>query len=944
MIRLPRPSHRRQASWHWGSLAACVLFAAAACDSNNSTPIGTAPEPVVGADDPLPGVVVTIDAIRGGSGSSGRFRVGDTIEVEFRVATNAGEPLELATFARGAAMVSGPTFNYQRVIESQADVLTAAVKTAVGRYTYRFPLAIPATYAAPLNDTASLTDNELTGEDLLSGTYTVGLELRKDYALDGETIRDPGNATVDFLLGDATAIESREVVTLANCNQCHVELKAHGDNRDKITNCLLCHTAGAEDGNNASYANGTPGVAIDFKVLIHKIHAGAKLPSVNGISTDANGARTYGTGVPYVVQGRGGSLHDYSEVVFPVWPSLLTPMPRDGGYTALSSGQKAAEDAARGGPVDCTKCHGDPDGAGPLPAPAQGDLAYSQPTRQACGSCHDDWVFDHPYIANGQSMPIQRDDASCKQCHRVSGTALDVVDAHRHPLVDSTRAQGLVFEILSAVDADGNGNGKFDAGEKIQVEMTIEDGSGANVVPTSLSRIELVINGPTTNPNLVHFARLGLAGLGSGPTYTFKVPQNVYYEPIGTSTGALETFSTSRAPHWNVSGAATTLLLRTAVAHSTTLAANAEALQNFVDLPTGQGANFAKDNYIVLEDLVPGRREFLRVQRVEGDRLWFSSLYSQTYAPSLRQAHAAGSTVDKLTTTSIASGNYSLDALTGLVTETVEFGAGEVLASYTTDFVVPSVYPGTYNESPDLDATAGDWIGLPVVAGTYNLGVYGAKSLSVTVAGETTSYTEGSQPEVAQLLFGSATEVTTIARIDDASGCYRCHEDIQFHGGSRRGYETCTLCHTLAGAEDAATYVYPTGAASPGVTIDFRTMLHKIHRGKDLNDPLAYVIAGFGGTGHTYEHVGFPALPGGVQNCVVCHGANNTAWHEPAERNHPSSAYATRAWQAVCGSCHDTSSAQAHIDVNTNLFGAEACAVCHGVGKEHDVVKVHKLR
>jgi hypothetical protein len=197
---------------------------------------------------------------------------------------------------------------------------------------------------------------------------------------------------------------------------------------------------------------------------------------------------------------------------------------------------------------------------------------------------------------------------------------------------------------------------------------------------------------------------------------------------------------------------------------------------------------------------------------------------------------------------------------------------------------------------------------------------------------------------VAQLLFGSATEVTTIARIDDASGCYRCHEDIQFHGGSRRGYETCTLCHTLAGAEDAATYVYPTGAASPGVTIDFRTMLHKIHRGKDLNDPLAYVIAGFGGTGHTYEHVGFPALPGGVQNCVVCHGANNTAWHEPAERNHPSSAYATRAWQAVCGSCHDTSSAQAHIDVNTNLFGAEACAVCHGVGKEHDVVKVHKLR
>ncbi|MCA8963330.1 MAG: hypothetical protein H6838_13685 [Planctomycetes bacterium] len=925
-----------------------LLLAATACHSSNdssSPEIGIAPEPPFGANDALPGCVVTIEAIRGATGAGDRFRVGDFLEVDFTVKRNDGEPLELSTFARGAVMVSGPTFNYQRVIESQGDVVAKATKRALGAYTYKFATPLPAAYLPPLNDTASFTDGELTDQPLLAGTYTLGFELRKDYTWNGTTYRDAGNATVDFLIGDATDITPREVVTLANCNQCHVELKAHGDNRDKITNCLLCHTAGAEDGNDPTSGNGTPGVAIDFKVMIHKIHAGKNLPSVNGVTTNPDGSRNYAaTPQPYVIQGYRASLNDFSEIAFPVWPTMLTPMPRDAGYGALSSAEQALENTMRSGPVECAKCHGDPDGSGPLAAPAQGELAYAQPSRQACGSCHDDWVFDHPYTANGATMPIQRDNAACKECHRVSGTALDVVDAHRHPLADATLAQGLIFDIQSVTDIGGNDNGKFDAGEKVQVVMTIKDGNGADVPASSLSRMEGILNGPTTNPNLVQYVRFGIAGIGAGPTYTFNLPDNVYYEPIGVSAAGNQVFATARAPHWNVSGATTTLLRRTGTSNATTLAADAPALQNFIDLATGTGAGYAKNDYIVIEDLVAGRREFLKVQRADGDRLWFSSAYSQSYAPGLRIAHALGSTVEKVTTSAVPSGSYSLDALTGTVTETTEFGDGEILASYTTDFIVPTVYPGTYNESPDLDQTWGDWIGLPLLDGTYNLGIYGARSFSVTVAGETTSYTEGSTPEVAKLLFGSATEVVDVVRIDSSASCYACHEDIQFHGGSRRGYETCTLCHSLAGAEDSATYVYPNGAPTPGVTIDFRTMLHKIHHGKELSAGSNYVVAGYGGTGHSYEEVGFPAMPGGTQQCAVCHGADNTAWTLPAERNHPAAAFATRSWRAACGSCHDSNAAQAHIDVNTNLFGAEACAICHGTGKDLDVRTVHKTR
>jgi len=55
----------------------------------------------------------------------------------------------------------------------------------------------------------------------------------------------------------------------------------------------------------------------------------------------------------------------------------------------------------RMGVTVCSKCHGDPDGVGPLFAPSQGDLAFSTPLRLVCGSCHDDVDWTLPYVKNG---------------------------------------------------------------------------------------------------------------------------------------------------------------------------------------------------------------------------------------------------------------------------------------------------------------------------------------------------------------------------------------------------------------------------------------------------------------------------------------------------------------------------------------------------------------
>jgi len=137
-----------------------------------------------------------------------------------------------------------------------------------------------------------------------------------------------------------------------------------------------------------------------------------------------------------------------------------------------------------------------------------------------------------------------------------------------------------------------------------------------------------------------------------------------------------------------------------------------------------------------------------------------------------------------------------------------------------------------------------------------------------------------------------------------------------------------------------------------GLTVDFRTLLHKIHMGASLANADTYEVVGFGSTAwpdnfgtSSYSEVDFPALPAGAATCVACHGADNTAFFEIAERNHPAGQTPpTRAWRAACGACHDSNAAQAHIDVNTSPNGFESCEICHGDGRPEAVEVMHKAR
>ena len=166
--------------------------------------------------------------------------------------------------------------------------------------------------------------------------------------------------------------------------------------------------------------------------------------------------------------------------------------------------------------------------------------------------------------------------------------------------------------------------------------------------------------------------------------------------------------------------------------------------------------------------------------------------------------------------------------------------------------------------------------------------------------------------------------------VTDAT-CGSCHgSSLALHGGRYTSTSQCVLCHTPQSSDPES-----------GNTVDFKNMIHKIHRGANLPSVVngtPYQIIGFGGTVHDYSTVRYPQ---NIANCTSCHaGLQGDRWK-------------TRMSIASCTSCHDNTifagtpmtGQVAHAGgVDPTLVNDNTCLTCHSVTSGVAPVDVAHLR
>jgi len=142
------------------------------------------------------------------------------------------------------------------------------------------------------------------------------------------------------------------------------------------------------------------------------------------------------------------------------------------------------------------------------------------------------------------------------------------------------------------------------------------------------------------------------------------------------------------------------------------------------------------------------------------------------------------------------------------------------------------------------------------------------------------------------------------------ANCNECHDKITAHG-SRFETKLCVTCHNPGSWADADT------------TVDFKVMIHKIHRSPEINgEQLPHNDYAVGS--HDFHDIVFPQ---DTRNCTKCHDGTDPetpqgdAWQTPN--------------MAACGSCHDD------VDFSQGVAGGHPggvvtdnsqCGFCHKDG------------
>lgn len=308
-----------------------------------------------------------------------------------------------------------------------------------------------------------------------SKTHTIGVIASR--TVDG--VRYVDNPTYSWVPDGSVPPIERELVRTATCNNCHGQIAFHGGVRTETSVCVLCH--------NPQTVDPDTGENLDFATMVHKIHRGKDLPSVQG-------------GKAYRIIGFGGAVHDFSTVAYPQ-------------------------------PVQhCESCHA---------SGTHADHWKTQPSIRACGSCHDDVSFVDPppegkILHSGGDF---EDDTLCTVCHRPAGGLEGIADNHYTEFNHPDRPT-LDVDILSVENTA--------PGQQPEVVFSVRvNGEPYDILANPLNTLAIMWAGPTGDYSIGSERRSIANGTGITPEgdnfrYTFPPADAIPLEAEGTIAVGME--------------------------------------------------------------------------------------------------------------------------------------------------------------------------------------------------------------------------------------------------------------------------------------------------------------------------------------------------------------------------------------------------------------------
>jgi OmcA/MtrC family decaheme c-type cytochrome len=273
-----------------------------------------------------------------------------------------------------------------------------------------------------------------------------------------------------------------------------------------------------------------------------------------------------------------------------------------------------------------------------------------------------------------------------------------------------------------------------------------------------------------------------------------------------------------------------------------------------------------------------------------------------------------------------------------------------LLGGPTTDYAIDPVRENasgaTYNASSG-EAVYTFKSAIPATAkGSWSVGIEARRTVTLKKpdGSSAVDYTEGAVNPIVHIAVTDATAEPrrNVVVLDNCNKCHDRLANLFSHGGQRIALEECVICHNPNASDKARR----PADQNPPESIAFKRLIHRIHTGEGLTQD--FTVYGFGNTPNNFNGLRYP---GDRKDCLQCH-TNAATFDLPLPVgtlpvNTPRDYFSPQGpGTAACLGCHDNSDAAAHAFLNTVTFpGAtspnEACATCHGPGKDWDVAKVH---